>query len=293
MEPGIPQSRERRRCRSAVPESVTRKKTKDHGRGTWLGKAPSGAPELASAAIEQFSQTRRKAEPQRVATARSQAMVCATQEDKKQAAATRSVGSQTSTLTTDVEPCSSGAPFTQRIGWNHNDYNTEITSSLKTSVMRSQVQRDASQQTTSRDHTFGSAPSHATWTLWAAAAAQNPHWASNRQVTTESLSPVACAAPTGRHHQSELQSPERSVKQGRTSPLALVAAPRPAAPQHYKRKNKDQKTFRAHRTEVEGTPGERLWRTLPPPRRACGSSLRIVCVVNVERKSIPQPVIEK
>ena len=38
-------------------------------------------------------------------------------------------------------------------------------------------------------------------------------------------------------------SPENPIKQGRTSLLAFVAAPRPASSQRDKRKNKDQKNI--------------------------------------------------
>ena len=70
--------------------------------------------------------------------------------------------------------------------------------------------------------TLGSAPSHATWTLWGAAAAQNPQWASYRQVTTPTLSPVACAALTDRQHQSEPQSPQMSQLSSRSAGLRRV-----------------------------------------------------------------------
>ena len=62
-----------------------------------------------------------------------------------------------------LEPCSDGAPFMHRIGWNCNVCRTELTSTLRTPGRRCQLQQDARQQTTSRDCTLRSVPSHATW----------------------------------------------------------------------------------------------------------------------------------
>ena len=75
MEPGLPQSRERRRCRSAVLESATMKEQR-WVRGTQLRKAPAGASEPAGTDLTNTTQ----AELPRVASARSQAMLCATYE---------------------------------------------------------------------------------------------------------------------------------------------------------------------------------------------------------------------
>ena len=69
MEPGLPQSRERRRCRPPVlgnPPGTQgqrqRQRKKQHWRrGTQLRKAPAGAP--TGTAIEKFSQTRLKRNP--------------------------------------------------------------------------------------------------------------------------------------------------------------------------------------------------------------------------------------
>ena len=142
-------------------------------------------------------------------------------------AATRSVGSPRSTFSTDLRVELQRLPH--RIG---------LASSLRTSVRKGQLQQGASQQTTSGACKPGSDPSLATWTFWAAAAAQKPQWASHPRVTTQPCclrSAVRQATPI-----RATVSPEKPVKQGRTSLLAFVAAPRPAASQRHKRKMSDE-----------------------------------------------------
>ena len=121
---------------------------------------------------------------------------------------TRSLGSQTS-LEVDtptvgprhqsrlqiLEPCSSGAPLMERIGWNHSSCSTALTSSSRTFVRKNQVQQNVSQRTISKAHRTESHPSRATWTSWTAAALQKPQWASRQQARPWNLLKRELAQP--------------------------------------------------------------------------------------------------
>ena len=87
-------------------------------------------------------------------------------------------------------------------------------------------------------------------------------------------------------------SPEVRAQQRRTSPPRLRS--HATSPRH-KQQNKNQKKRTASTTGTEGAGPRavRQCRTLLLPHRTCASILRLGCVVNVERKSAPQPLIEK